>query len=497
MPKKVIHNTSENASLCRQIVSYFTSAIDEGQFREGELLPSTRALSQQFGVSRDTVVRAYEELVRLRLITSASTRGYLVKAADQSADTERAPKAPSDARLNRRFSSFGESVRDKSARFPVSADFNLLNYNGPPSHLLPAKRWRLYMQENAEHIEQLNCHPEVLGRSELRRAVASYLGRSKQISCSERHVVIFSSTFAALNLLLRLLLEEGDVVAVEDPGFGGIRNIARAQKLEILGIPVDAEGMAVHELPRGRGIKLIYVSPWHQEPTAVTMSARRREELLAWARENDCWIVEDDHDGHFHFLEAALPALKAQDGEDNVIYLSTFWRLLYPLTSMGFCLLPKDIAPLVHNSKIEVEGVSETLPQLALAQMLDDGYLERYKRRLTKNYAICREAAMKACHQSLSDIAHFTWPNTGTYGLLHFGDISEELIQLAAGELSLPLVSSAHYYFEDTRPSKTPYIFDFSCMNEADIEPKLASLAEKLKADTNPDSSQPSPSFKS
>lgn len=469
------------ASLRDCLRDYFVELIRSGQLPAGALLPPTRDLSQQFGVSRDTVVRAYQELQRLCYIESSSTRGFVVngrsaklppKAVD--AETSRQALLPAE-----RLSKYGQSVADRTVHYPMSSDFPGFNYGGPPLDLLPVRTWKERLQFFGQSLGSINHRPELLGRPELRQAVAAFLGRNKQIQCCADAVSIFTSSYGATGLLCRLLLNPGDTIAVEDPGYGGIRNIAAAQRFQLLPIPVDSEGMCVDAIAaQEQNVRLVYVTPLNQEPTGARLSDRRREKLLQWAKATGAWIIEDDFDGYFSCGKPTTSSLRALDDGSSVIYLSTFWRLLYPLTSLGFCLLPEPLTQLVERSKLEVEGISETIPQLALASIIEDGYLERFVRKLGKEYALRRRTLIFNLKKSLNNRVQIIGDSSGTQCLVAFPEHSAQSVLKAASNSGFPLISTSPYYLAPN--AEQTFLIDFSCLTADQLIEQTRMFANHL-----------------
>ncbi|MBS1994548.1 MAG: PLP-dependent aminotransferase family protein [Cyanobacteria bacterium SZAS LIN-3] len=460
-----------------RIIEHIRSGIEEGRYKPFSLVPPTRILAEQFGVSRDTVVRAYKILAEQNYIVSSATKGFYV--------TEKPPTTATGTTESfipitaDRLSVFGEQLRSDSRRYPISSDFADSNFGGPPSSLLPVKKWQETIRTNFKELRKTQYIPEFLGKSELRSAIAAFLYRTKQMTCGQNEVVVFSSTFSAVHLLCQLLLNPGDTIAVEDPGFGGIRNIAAAQSLKLCGIPLDEEGIVVEELSRlAQAPKMVYVTTSHQEPTGINYSARRRQQLLDWAKRNNAWIIEDDYDGYFHYTKTSEAPIRALDRfGTNVIYLSTFWRLLYPLTSIGFCVLPRGLLDLVGKSKIEVEGASETVLQAALAQLLSSGFIEKYMRRVTRVYSERRIACIQACAKHLPTVKLFH-SVTGTNLTMIVDSFSESVILNAASQSGIPLNSLNAYYLNEQ--ISHAYTLDFGSMSPAEMDFALFAFAKKL-----------------
>lgn len=463
------------------VIEHIKAAISSGQYQPLSPLPPTRELARQFGLARDTVVRAYQKLREEEFIESTSTRDFYVR--------EKIPSPSSKAANNLipidmgRLSTYAKRLVSEPVRFPISSDFVVRNFGGPPPSLLPSKKWQETMRVSLKESRMTQYAPEILGRSELKSALAAFLHRTKGISCSGEEIVVFSSTFTAVNLLCRLLLNPGDCIAVEDPGFGGIRNIAAAIGLNVQGIPLDSQGLVVDQLSRlAVTPKLVYVTPTHQEPTGVTYSQERRQDLFDWARRHQAWIVEDDYDGYFQYGKTRNRPIRTLDiAGSNVFYLSTFWRLLYPLTSIGFCTIPTGLLDLLCKSKIEVEGVSETIFQLTLAQLLNDGFIDKYCRRLTDVYNSRRISCVQSCTRLLPT-ARITAGTSGTDLTISI-DAAEGMVLAAAREVNLPLNSINPYYLTDR--STNTYTLDFACLTPGDMLRRLSDFAKILGSEPN------------
>ncbi|MDR3612630.1 MAG: PLP-dependent aminotransferase family protein [Candidatus Obscuribacterales bacterium] len=465
MPKKRLGKEGHKNSLRKQICRKLIASIESGEYPPGSPLPPSRELAEKLGVSRDTVVRSFADLQSMFYIESSSTRGFYVSKPSTDQRVLVKPKLPASGSV--RLSDYGERLLDDHKKFLFTPDFSNLNYGAPPRELLPIRRWQLHIRHYANATPQLNYRPQVLGISPLRESMAGFLNRSKNLGCVRNEVILFSGTLSAMNLLCRLLLNPGETVAVEEPGFGGIRNIASEHGATLLKVPVDREGMIVDVLNRNGDVRLVYITPGHHDPTGSVLSLERREQLIAWAKNNNAWIIEDDFDGHFQYEKSPLPCLKAIDKDDRVIYLSTLWKVLYPLSNIGYCVLPKPLIALVEKVKINADGFSEVLTQQALAAMIDEGYLERYIRRLQKIYRARRSSLLYSLKKVFGQRIVVHGETSGTYCLVTFIDCDESSVLQAAQMSGLPLVSIAGYYFENPPPSQ--FIIDFSRLDEKEM----------------------------
>jgi GntR family transcriptional regulator/MocR family aminotransferase len=288
------------------------------------------------------------------------------------------------------------------------------------------------------------------------------LRRTKGINCSFEQVIVFSQTQNALNLLCRLLLSNGDRVAVEEPGFGSIKSIAFSQDLEIEPLTLDEDGAQFHSV-KGP-LQAMYVTPAHHDPSGTTMSMMRRKQLLELARAKKAWIIEDDFDSDFHYGSKPLPPLAALDAHGNVIYLSSFWKPLYPLTAIGFIVIPPALIPLLQVAKVISEPNSEALEHLVLADFIADGSLERHLQKLRKVYTKQRSALLLSLKQAFKDSIRISKHSAGTHQLVHF-DLSadERTILECASASGLGLETTRHYYL--SAPPAKEFLLNFTSVS--------------------------------
>jgi len=321
----------------------------------------------------------------------------------------------------------------------------------------------------------------VMGRQELRAAIADYVSRTKNISCDWEQVAIFSISSGIVDVICKLLLERGAVVAVEEPGYGAVKNIAKSQGLHLLPIRIDREGMSVEDLRKtDQEISMVYVTAAHHDPSGVIMSLARRKELLSWAKINDVWIIEDDYDGHFYYAGQPPSSLWSLNPDDNVIYSSTFWQVLYPLTTTGYAVLPKSLVSAVRAAKeLQTEGISDYMVQMVLTQMLDGGYLEKHLRRVQKPFASRRIALIHELKKQLGALINIQNDSAGNYFVFVITEFSASRIETAASLAGLPIVSTATYYLGKAKEGE--YLINFALLEEEEIRERVLLFSSQLK----------------
>jgi GntR family transcriptional regulator/MocR family aminotransferase len=255
----------------------------------------------------------------------------------------------------------------------------------PDVNLFPFRTWRRLMSRQFQPAvvgRGINDHPA--GHLPLRAAIAHHVGLARGIRATADDVVVTNGTQQAIDLIARVLLRPGDLVAVEDPGYGPVFLLLRAMGATIRGVPVDREGLIVDDIPAGT--RLVYVTPAHQLPLGMTMSLHRRMALLAWARRHDAAIIEDDYDSEFRFGGRPIEPLQALDEDDRVIYVGSFSKTTLPILRLGFIIAPPSLWPALHGAKFLADWHSPLPLQSAMAQFIIEGHFARHVRRMRLVY---------------------------------------------------------------------------------------------------------------
>lgn len=460
----------------KELAKKFIEEIESGQKPAGIPLPSTRDLALSLGVSRDTVVKCYRLLQDNAYISADGPHGTFVSYQRKSDKSEK-QKPYSAADL----SDLGNQYFSIRKLHPFSGDFPEFNYGAVPKQALPTKRWRENLQRNLRGQRLFNIKSEQSSENNLHSAIQKYLLRSRSLECGLDQIFTAANSGSMVELLCRLLLNPGDVVAVEEPGFGGIKNIAGYQRLKLVGIPIDGEGMIVSELSQQEGVpKLIYVTSSSHDPTGVTMSLRRRQELLVWARRNRAWIIDDDYDGYFKHGKNEIPSLFALDMSGLVIHICTFWQVLYPLTTASFALLPHSLVEVFKKSTSHSQGLIETFVSEALAEMLNDGYFYKHIRKWEKSFAARLRSFIYQAKRIFADNVSIQKQSGGLTCCISFSKWTEVEILEAAGSIGLPLISTSGYYMG--MPNKNEFVVNFALLTEEQMKESLLKFERRLKS---------------
>jgi GntR family transcriptional regulator/MocR family aminotransferase len=380
----------------RQIHDGLRRAILDGRLRPGQRIPSTRGLAADLGVSRLPVLSAYEQLLHEGYLVGRTGSGTFVSGSIPDhllrAPAVREPPAPRPSvRLRQR------AVPNQ----PTPASWSLpvvpFQVGHPALDLFPHAAWSKLVarQLRAETPDDLS-YSDPAGWRGLRVAIAEHLGASRAVRCVPDQVLIVPGSQAALRLAAAAVLEPNDRVAIEEPGYFGAHRALRSARAQLVPIPVDAEGLQVATLQRrGADVRAVYVTPSHQYPLGMTMSAARRFALLEWAARHDAWIIEDDYDSEFRYVSRPVGALQGMDARDRVIYVGTFSKALFPAVRVGYVVVPPALWSTFLESRFAFDMCTPTLYQRALAEFLERGHFARHLRRMRSAYLERRDALLR------------------------------------------------------------------------------------------------------
>jgi len=383
--------------LHRQIYDSFRSMIFEGRLRPGEQVPASRALAAELAISRIPVLGAYAQLLAEGYLESRTGAGTFVATSLQP--ELRNPRPALIKQGEAEPTAMWSGARSLPAgpipwlRQPGPFSVGQLAYDHFPFHA-----WSRIVTRHARRVsaKSLN-YPERAGLADLRDAVARYLRASRAVQCDASQIVIVSGSQQALALSARVLLDTGAPAWVEEPGYPFLRNALSLAECRMVPVPVDAEGLDVAAgMKLARRARAAFVTPSHQFPLGVTMSASRRLQLLEWAHRAGAWIVEDDYDSEYRYESMPVASLQGLDGGRRVIYIGTFSKTLFPALRVGYAVVP----PALLDAFLAVRHASDlgepALYQAALADFLNEGHFARHVRKTRQLYAARRGALVGA-----------------------------------------------------------------------------------------------------
>lgn len=380
-----------NVPVIQQLVRQIRAAILTEQLLPGARLPSTRTVARELGISRGAAILAYEDLLVEGYLVGQVGAGTYVSIDLPTRDVA-APAPDPGADLSRWLRTTPLAPEVSPPGVEGSINFRI---GQPAVAPLSDEAWRRAWRRVGEETLP-SAYADAAGDPELRAQIAAYLRRSRGLICGAEDVVITAGAIQGLHLVAQAVLGGGDVAAFEEPGYPLARQVLRERGVQILPVPVDGDGLRVSELPLGVAAPpLVYITPSHQFPLGSRLSIPRRHALLAWAREQDSLIVEDDYDSEFRYDTTPLPALASLD-PSRVAYLGTFSKVLSPALRVGYVVAPPPLCERLIVLKTIADYHTSWPIQRALTFFLGSGDLDRHLRRMRRVYARKREVLVHA-----------------------------------------------------------------------------------------------------
>ncbi|MES2938721.1 MAG: PLP-dependent aminotransferase family protein [Pseudomonadota bacterium] len=392
----------------RALYEEIRARILDGTHAASSPLPSTRALASERGLSRTTVSTVYDQLAADGFIetrTGAASRiAAGVGAQGAAAANPRGVAAKAVAKDSpARLSAFGQRVTQLAmppVELPSAGQVDFM-YGPLASADFPALAWGKASRRAERERPPRLAYGDPRGDARLRLALHAYLARARGIFCRPEQLLVVSGSQQALDLCARLLIDPGDRVVVEDPGYRMAHHAFSAQGARLHGIPVDAQGMRTDDLRRVRGAALAYVTPTHQFPVGSFLTMPRRQALLQWAARAGAWVLEDDYDSEYRFSVRPEPALQSLDKDGVVIYIGTFSKTLSPELRLGYMIVPMQVADVFAAAKQLTDRHAASHVQRTLAVLLEDGSYERHVRRIRRQQDARRTALLRALDRYL------------------------------------------------------------------------------------------------
>ena len=426
--------------------------ILSGALAAGEKLPSKRALAENLEVSKITVEAAYSQLLSEGYIRSQEKVGYFVEAV------ERHSPAPAEA-----------VKAEKTEETPV------IDLTGAGTVRFPFSVWaKLQREVVLDYGEQLLLPMPNQGILELRQAISHHLAAFRGLHAPPENILIGAGTDFLYNILIQLLGREL-IYAVEEPGYGKIRRIYAAGGVECVSAELDSAGVRPDSLGDAR---VLHISPSHHFPTGLVTPVSRRSELLAWARERDSYIIEDDYDSEFRFDAHPMPAMQSMDSGGRVIYMNSFSKTLAPSIRISYMVLP---GALMEKFRRKLGFYGCTVPsfeQYTLARFLSRGHFEKHINRMRKFYRARRNRVISLLRNCpFAEKLTILEQDAGLHFLLKVDtEISDRDLSAKLLESGIKIHSLSHYYHGDFRDSHI-LVVNYAHLEEEALESALTALA--------------------
>lgn len=463
-----------------QLIRALKAAVSSGTAHAGSRLPPSRSLARDLGVSRNTVLAAYEQLRAEGLLDGRAGSGSYIAPHAQAVPKASMPAPATEApsQYAQRARRFHDHNRIPGLVAPgVRCAFQ---YGMPLTHPALTTAWARHLSHAARYTSPF--YPMTRGLPALREAVCDYLVRRRGIAATPEDVLIVSGTQQAIALTARVLLDPGDRVAIEEPHYFALRTGLLVHGADLYPVPVDEHGLRCEELPQPAA-KLVCVTPSHQFPSGAVLSLPRRLALLEYARKHGGWIFEDDYDGEFRYDGKPVPALRSLDESGRVVYVGSFSKVMFPALRMAYLLMPPSLREDFVNAKWMDDFGCAAIEQAAMAGFIGSGAFERHLRRSALTLRERREILLKglrACGRGRLEIAD---SRAGMHLVVWLRNASQSqgdaLIEHARNR-GLGLYSIAPLYIRP--PARAGLLMGFAGLSATEIEQALATFAESLDA---------------
>jgi len=485
MQISVLLDRSQSESLTTQMVDQIREAIRSARIAPGTRLPSSRRLSEQLSISRNTVVRAYDLLLIEGIVESHPASGiYVAEQATRDSAAKHSIPDPRDRVLQ---SPMPMPLHHRRVQGPPYVPRNRLLYDfypGPSAEMFPLKTWRRLLQSNLSHGggAGLTRYGDPTGLPALRTAIASHLAAARGIVADPSRIVIVSGIQEGLILASRLYLSRGALSVVEDPCYYGAALAFEAAGAEVASVAVDQDGLIPENLPQ-RTASLLYTTPSHQYPTGATLSAERRSEIIDWARRYGCYIIEDDYDCDIRYQGSLLPPLAAL-APDCTIYTGTFSKSLGAGLRLGYMVVPEHMADAVRGEKSMLNNGNPWLEQATLADFMHSGSYATHLLRVRSHYKENRDCLVAALRRNFGDVV-VDGDSGGLHVLWHLPPgipdavtVETLALRVRVGVYSL---SSARVHFRrQTALTSRAVILGYAALSPKQIEKGIARLSDTI-----------------
>jgi GntR family transcriptional regulator/MocR family aminotransferase len=459
--------------LARQLYQALRERILDGRMASRMRLPASRELAESLGVSRNTVVRAYDQLYAEGYIDGRIGDGtYVAELGDGvPAAMPMAAQVQIPQPLRARLQAHGPSA-------PREGPPRAFRLGLPALDLFPFEVWSR-LQAQFWRAPTLEClgYGEAAGDSRLREMIAAYLRNGRGLRCTPEQVLITSGAQQAISLCAQLLLQAGDGVVMENPCYRSAAQTFAVAGARLHGIAVDQDGLDTRQLAGLSDCRVAYVTPSHQYPSGVTLSLARRLELLEWAEREQAWIVEDDYDGEYRYSGTPLAPLAALDRQGRVLYVGTFSKVIFPALRLGYLVVPPALVePLAQLRTLNMRH-SEIGTQAVLAEFIARGHFQRHIRRMRRAARSRRDALLRGWPAAEAGVA-LPQVQAGLHVCVSLDSLAREheLVSQAAA-VGVELSALSGYCLDDpAQPPRAGLVLGFTGVDEAQIALALDKL---------------------
>lgn len=436
--------------LYRQVYDGYRKAIVDGNLRPGQRIPSTRVLATELGISRIPILDAYGQLLAEGYFESRVGSGTIVSRSLPDRQTAWRPTAGPATKINsgrRRLSKRCLLLASRQDFYSRRGTGAFVASQVAAEHF-PLAVWNRLVTRHCRSTNAKSLdYGDPMGLRELREAIAAHLRTARGVRCESEQIMIVSGSQQGLEISARALLDAGDRVWMEEPGYAFARSVFACSACEVVPIPVDADGLNVAAgVKKCRDARAVLVTPSHQYPLGVTMSASRRLQLLDWAERRGAWILEDDYDSEYRYQTMPVTSLQGLDRNSRVVYIGTFSKVLFPSLRLGYVVLPVDLVERFLAVRFAMDIGPGTFQQAVLADFIREGHFSRHIRRMRLVYAERRSALIESIRNELGSAAQISGAQAGMDLSVILKGVSDRQVAERAASQNLRLVPLSPFY---------------------------------------------------
>ena len=468
---------NQDFTLQYQFHRFLIEKIENGTLPPATKLPPSRQLAKTLHLSRNTVTHVFDQLKAEGYLTTRQGSGTYINAA---LPTEKEGFSLTPWHVDTQLPGLS-TVGKRLQMNPCNHDAKNLPFtSGVPDHtVFPEKIWQRLQRRHADR-KSLKGYGGGQGYSPLRYALANYLKISRGVLCDADQIIVTQGAQQAITLCALLLLNEGDEVLMENPGYANARRAFQIRQAKLKPLSIGSNGIDINSLPKKTQAKLMYTTPTHQYPLGGIQPAAARLALLDWAASMGTWIIEDDYDSEFHFHGKPIAAIQGMAKKTPVIYIGSFSKTIYPALRLGYMVVPKELVGTFTNAKAHLSGEAPLLSQAIVSDFITEGHFIRHLRKVNLIYQKKWDHTQHLVKKHLEGLATPIAESAGMHIALEIQCRSDTQLEAAFAKQGYGGSALSSYYLPDQAQanSLSGLVLGFACTNTQERESGIKILRE-------------------
>lgn len=454
----------EKTPIYEQIYTFLKQRILSGSLKFDDKLPATRRLSAELSIGRNTVDKAYQQLVTEGYVTSKAGSGFSVN------------KIPIEFSISNQANFSSHTYEPQIQSFPTRYDFA---YGAIDNSIFPYKQWRRSINYALNLMESYSCihYPSRQGESSLRQSISSYLQRSRGVRCNASQVIITCGHQHSMEVIANMFEHSSKRFAMEDPGYDGVRIVFQNHNYQLTPIPVEKDGISIEPIKVLNTDHLLYLTPSHQFPTGVILPIAKRRKLIHWAFNTNSYLIEDDYDSELRYDTNPIPSLQSLDIHARTIYTGTFSKSLSPSIRVAYIVLPDSLMDTYSRYYRRYNSQVPALHQIALADFIASGNYEKHINRLRTFYRKRQNTLLIALREVFGNTAFISGEGAGKHILLTLkNSLSQDDLIKRAEDIGIRVYSTKEHYMNPMDCPHSQILLGFSIVPTRDLKSILEEL---------------------